>query len=82
MRIVAALTDPLSIRAYLEGVGLPGPGSTVLQLVVNLGEDPLGLYNSADVLVNQPDSLLPFRTSQALLTFLRLTIQYSVIPSE
>ena len=23
MRIIAALTDPLSIRAYLEGVGLP-----------------------------------------------------------
>ena len=29
MRIVAALTDPLSIRAYLEGVGLPGRPSPI-----------------------------------------------------
>ena len=29
MRIIAALTDATSIRAYLQGVGLPGDPPTI-----------------------------------------------------
>ncbi len=34
MRIIAALTDPASIRSCLDGVGLPGAAGLVISLPI------------------------------------------------